>query len=145
MIKVKGFQGTPSSEAMTFHRLIFALALTVAPAELEGLLMSHPDILDAGVIGVTASDGVTELPKAFIVPRGGLDQFGDPEKKSAFEEEVATWVGEQASHESLGKSIQPVSHLLRCLNNRSPPTRDYRGDVIWWIPYHGGKSRIEGT
>jgi acyl-coenzyme A synthetase/AMP-(fatty) acid ligase len=34
--------------------------------------MGHPDVLDAGVIGVKAADGVTELPKAFIVPRGGI-------------------------------------------------------------------------
>lgn len=59
--------------------------------------MSHPDILDAGVIGVTAADGVTELPKAFIVPRGGIEQFEELGRRSAFEQEVGTWLGEQAS------------------------------------------------
>lgn len=59
--------------------------------------MNHPDILDAGVIGVKAADEVTELPKAFIVARGGMDQFDDPGKKAAFEQAVATWVGEQVS------------------------------------------------
>ena len=40
----------------------------MAPAELEEILRSHPDIEDAGVIGV--SDGrAGELPRAFVVPR----------------------------------------------------------------------------
>lgn len=61
--------------------------------------MSHPDILDAGVIGVTAADGVTELPRAFVVPKGGIEQFEDPGKKSTFEHDVVTWIGEQVSHD----------------------------------------------
>lgn len=50
LIKVKGFQ--------------------VPPAELEAILRDHPDILDAGVIGIQhASRG--EVPKAFVVLRKG--------------------------------------------------------------------------
>jgi acyl-coenzyme A synthetase/AMP-(fatty) acid ligase len=39
--------------------------MQVAPAELEALLVSHPDILDAAVIGVE-SEG-TEVPRAYVV------------------------------------------------------------------------------
>jgi acyl-CoA synthetase (AMP-forming)/AMP-acid ligase II len=46
LIKYKGFQ--------------------VAPAELEALLLSHPDIADCAVIGVIDADG-EEVPKAFVV------------------------------------------------------------------------------
>ena len=46
LIKVKGFQ--------------------VAPAELEALLQSHPQIADAGVIGVP-NERLGEAPKAFVV------------------------------------------------------------------------------
>ena len=46
LIKYKGFQ--------------------VAPAELEALLLSHPMIADAAVIGVRDSEG-EEVPKAFVV------------------------------------------------------------------------------
>jgi 4-coumarate--CoA ligase len=51
LIKVKGFQ--------------------VAPAELEALLLTHPQIADAAVIPVP-DDEAGELPKAFVVARGPL-------------------------------------------------------------------------
>lgn len=46
----------------------------VAPPELEGVLLGHPDIVDAAVIGVMepARDG-SELPRAYIVRRPGSD------------------------------------------------------------------------
>ena len=45
----------------------------IAPAELEALLLSHPKIQDAAVIGVRGDDG-EEIPKAFVVmaPDAGL-------------------------------------------------------------------------
>ncbi|OLL26856.1 4-coumarate--CoA ligase-like 7 [Neolecta irregularis DAH-3] len=52
LIKYKGFQ--------------------VAPAELEGLLLSHPKVGDAGVVGVYSSSVASELPLAFIVPAPGV-------------------------------------------------------------------------
>ena len=39
----------------------------IAPAELEALLLSHPKIMDAAVIGVLDDDR-QEIPKAFVVP-----------------------------------------------------------------------------
>ena len=42
----------------------------IAPAELEALLLSHPAVLDAAVIGVLDDDR-QEIPKAFIVPAPG--------------------------------------------------------------------------
>ena len=38
----------------------------VAPAELEALLLKHPDVKDSGVVGVP-DDIAGELPKAFVV------------------------------------------------------------------------------
>lgn len=37
----------------------------VAPAELEGILRTHPNIIDAAVIGVKHNN--SEAPKAFVV------------------------------------------------------------------------------
>lgn len=48
--------------------MIKVKGLQVAPAELEGLLLSHPDVVDAGVIGVP-DEVAGELPCAFIVLR----------------------------------------------------------------------------
>ncbi|KAF1851737.1 4-coumarate-CoA ligase-like protein [Cucurbitaria berberidis CBS 394.84] len=47
--------------------LIKYKGLQVAPAELEALLVSHEDILDAAVIGVDADDGTNEVPRAYVV------------------------------------------------------------------------------
>ena len=53
LIKYKGFQ--------------------VPPAELEGILLSHPDIDDVAVIGVYNADQATEVPRAFVVPKKGAE------------------------------------------------------------------------
>lgn len=42
----------------------------VPPAELEALLLTHPDIADVAVIGVLDDDG-EEVPKAFVVKQPG--------------------------------------------------------------------------
>lgn len=59
----------------------------IAPAELEALLLSHPRIQDAAVIGVRGDDG-EEIPKAFVVaaPDAGLTA-----------EDVMTFVAEQVA------------------------------------------------
>jgi acyl-CoA synthetase (AMP-forming)/AMP-acid ligase II len=44
----------------------------VPPAELEAVLVSHPKVKDAGVIGVPMDDG-GESPKAFVVSDDGLE------------------------------------------------------------------------
>ena len=41
--------------------------LQVAPSELEGYLLGHPDVADAAVIGVP-DDYAGELPRAYVVP-----------------------------------------------------------------------------
>jgi acyl-CoA synthetase (AMP-forming)/AMP-acid ligase II len=43
----------------------------VAPAELEAVLLNHPEIADAAVIGVPEKETGEELPKAFVVRAPG--------------------------------------------------------------------------
>lgn len=45
----------------------------VAPAELEALLLGHPDVADAAVVG-RPDERHGELPVAFVVARGRLDE-----------------------------------------------------------------------
>ncbi|KAK9378269.1 uncharacterized protein V2V93DRAFT_376254 [Kockiozyma suomiensis] len=101
MIKSKGFQ--------------------VAPAELEALLLRHPDVADAAVIGHWSESEATERPRAFVVmPRGGSAQ------------EVHRWVDAQvAKHKRLYGGIvvlgeipkSPSGKILRRL------LRERKGDV----------------
>jgi acyl-CoA synthetase (AMP-forming)/AMP-acid ligase II len=51
----------------------------VAPAELEALLVTHPGIADAAVIGIPDEEA-GEVPKAFVVAKGSLG----PDEVSAF-------------------------------------------------------------
>jgi acyl-CoA synthetase (AMP-forming)/AMP-acid ligase II len=52
--------------------LIKYKGMQVAPAELEAVLVAHPLIADAAVIGIPDAEA-GELPKAFVVKRGELD------------------------------------------------------------------------
>ena len=52
-------------------------AYQVAPAELEAVLISHPEIADAAVIGVPDKESGEELPKAFVVRTPGAQLTED--------------------------------------------------------------------
>lgn len=45
----------------------------IAPAELEGLLMSHPSVADAAVVGVVDEQRATEVPRAYIAAMAGVE------------------------------------------------------------------------
>lgn len=70
LIKYKGFQ--------------------VPPAELESLLLSHPDIVDAAVIGVESVKQATELPRAYVVRRPGPSS--NAHEVNAWIADVQKWV-----------------------------------------------------
>jgi 4-coumarate--CoA ligase len=72
LIKYKGFQ--------------------VPPAELEGILVSHPNVLDAAVIGLYDKEQATEIPRAYIVPKDGLG------RTEAEAKEIADWLGAKVTH-----------------------------------------------
>ena len=50
--------------------MIKAGGIWVSPAEVESVLVSHPDILEAAVVGTRNADGLEEAV-AFVVPRSG--------------------------------------------------------------------------
>jgi acyl-CoA synthetase (AMP-forming)/AMP-acid ligase II len=67
--------------------LIKVRAFQVAPPEIEGLLLTHPDIVDVAVIGVPADNAMDgEWPRAYVVRRPGVDA------KSLTEKDVYKWV-----------------------------------------------------
>ncbi|KAI4650852.1 hypothetical protein J4E93_003209 [Alternaria ventricosa] len=69
--------------------LIKVKGLQVAPAELEALLLDHPDVQDAAVIGVKANGD--ELPRAYIMPQS-------PDKATPeTAENIKKWLAERVS------------------------------------------------
>ncbi|KAF3918842.1 S-dihydroxybenzoyltransferase [Dactylellina cionopaga] len=55
--------------------LIKTSGYQVAPAELEAVLLKHPDIVDAGVIGITWAEN--ERPRAYLVKNPGSEVTTD--------------------------------------------------------------------
>lgn len=60
--------------------------MQVAPAELEAHLLSHPDILDAAVIGVDFEH--TEAPRAYVV--ADRSRVSEDQIKAFVKEHMAT-------------------------------------------------------
>ncbi len=84
----------------------------VAPAELEAVLVGHPEIADAAVIGVKDEESGEELPKAFVVRAPGSELSEDavmefiagkvaPHKKIRFVEFI-----EQVPKSAAGKILR---------------------------------------
>jgi acyl-CoA synthetase (AMP-forming)/AMP-acid ligase II len=71
----------------------------VAPAELEGLLLTHPAIADAAVIGLPDEDA-GEVPKAFVVPSGPLTP-----------EEVSTFVAEHVAPYKKVRAVELIDEI----------------------------------
>ncbi|KAK0463733.1 AMP binding protein [Desarmillaria tabescens] len=67
------------------------------PAELESVLLGHPDIADAAVIGVYDTSQATELPRAYVVP-ANPDRTKTNGQKVSFESEVAKWMATKVAH-----------------------------------------------
>ena len=71
----------------------------VAPAELEALLLTHPDILDAAVVGVPHATG-GEAPKAFVVTRAAVDSDG-----------LMAWVAERVAPYKKVRAVEFVVEI----------------------------------
>ena len=103
LIKYKGFQ--------------------VAPAELEGILATHPAIQDVAVIGVYDKSQATELPRAFVVlgagQRGGNKDNNNDVGRKKEEEEIKTWLKERvASYKQLRGGIKFVEHIPKSASGK---------------------------
>ena len=93
LIKYKGFQ--------------------VPPAELEGLLISHPMVNDVAVVGIYNKDQATEVPRAYIVPAPGVE--GSP--KSA--QEIMSWLqAKVASHKRLRGGVRFVDEIPKSASGK---------------------------
>lgn len=81
----------------------------VAPNEIEGVLLSHPDIRDAAVIGVDQGEK-GELPRGYVVLRPGA---------TLNEQEVRDWVGERlARYKQLEAGVRFVESIPKTVSGK---------------------------
>lgn len=93
LIKYKGFQ--------------------VPPAELEGLLASHPKIADVAVIGVYREDLASEVPLAYVVPAGGAKGSKELEK------EIVEWLNAKvAGHKRLRGGLKFTTEIPKSVSGK---------------------------
>ncbi|KAN0081220.1 hypothetical protein V8E55_008844 [Tylopilus felleus] len=80
----------------------------VPPAELEALLLQHPDVADAGVVSVYNKEEATELPRAYIVPTRPVPQH----EVAALALRVQAWVADRvAAHKKLRGGVIAVNQI----------------------------------
>lgn len=88
LIKVRGFQ--------------------VAPPELEAVLLSHPQVIDAAVIGVSIPGADGELPRAYVVRRPG------PEGSKLTEKEVKEYLASRlAKYKALTGGVKFTDSIAK--------------------------------
>ncbi|EXJ60903.1 hypothetical protein A1O7_05056 [Cladophialophora yegresii CBS 114405] len=99
--------------------LIKVRAFQVAPAEIEGVLLAHPRILDAAVIGVKKHDEPdVELPKAFVVRKPGATDLTEEQVKAYCGERLAKYkqlTGGVAFVDAIPRNAtgKPLKRILR--------------------------------
>jgi len=78
----------------------------VPPAELEDLLLQHPDVDDAAVIGIYDDSQATEVPKAYVTLSAAA------KKKQNVEKAIAEWVAERvANHMRLRGGVEVLEAI----------------------------------
>ncbi|KIW28201.1 uncharacterized protein PV07_07881 [Cladophialophora immunda] len=85
--------------------LIKVQALQVSPAEVEAALIEHPDIADAGVVGITFDDG--EWPRAYVALK-------EESRGKVTEKEVQEWLNARVSkHKRLVGGVAFIPEVPR--------------------------------
>lgn len=80
----------------------------VAPAELEGILLDHPNIMDAAVVGIYSKEHVSELPRAYVVLAHGVGKTQDEAQ------EICWWLEKRvARHKRLRGGVRFVDEIPR--------------------------------
>ncbi|MCO5549619.1 hypothetical protein L7F22_003092 [Adiantum nelumboides] len=85
--------------------LIKYKAMQIAPAELEGILLTHPSVMDVGVVGVVGEDAsIGEVPRAFIVLR--------PDQKDAKDAPSFDQKSGKACQPNQGKKAKEIEEFI---------------------------------
>jgi len=93
LIKYKGFQ--------------------VPPAELEGLLVDHPAVDDAAVVGIYDKSQATEVPRAYVVAAQGV------EKSDKTAKEIQDWLAKKvANHKRVRGGVRFVDEIPKSVSGK---------------------------
>lgn len=97
----------------SFTNYFISEGFQVPPAELEGILVSHPNIDDVAVVGLYNKEEATEVPRAYVVPKGGL---GRDEKDA---KEIVEWLnGKVAHHKKLRGGVRFVDEIPKSVSGK---------------------------
>jgi 4-coumarate--CoA ligase len=109
-----GFQDAESNFYITdrVKELIKYKGFQVAPAELEGKLLEHPNILDVAVIGVEDAENHTEHPRAYVVP--GEQGRGEEHARAI----VEWFAGRVANHKRLRGGVHFVDEIPKSASGK---------------------------
>ncbi|KAF2395878.1 acetyl-CoA synthetase-like protein [Trichodelitschia bisporula] len=77
--------------------LLKVRAWQVSPAEVEGVILAHPGVADAAVVGVELGDGSGEVPRAYVVRAAGGGGVSA--------EEVRQWTGERLARYKVPEEV----------------------------------------
>ncbi|KIX01159.1 uncharacterized protein Z518_08884 [Rhinocladiella mackenziei CBS 650.93] len=90
--------------------LIKVKGLQVSPAEVEASLLEHPDIADAGVVGITLEDN--EWPRAYVLPK-------EESQGRISEQEIREWLNARVTkHKRLVGGVAFVPEVPRLASGK---------------------------
>ncbi|KAG9891608.1 acetyl-CoA synthetase-like protein, partial [Aureobasidium melanogenum] len=107
--KVRCIKGSNTNDNLT----LVLQGFQVPPAELEGYLVAHDKIDDVAVIGIYRDDIATEVPRAYVVPRKGV------EAGKALEDDIVNWIGAKvAHHKKLRGGVKFVDQIPKSISGK---------------------------
>lgn len=116
-----------------FKELIKSNGFQVAPAELESVLLSHPEVIDVAVTGIYVPEKGTEMPRAFVVLRAS-----DPHNSARVDPlSVKHWFDSRVSkHKRLWGGLVVVDVVPKTASGKIQRRllRDRKNDVVYGYP-----------
>jgi acyl-CoA synthetase (AMP-forming)/AMP-acid ligase II len=101
----------------------------VSPAEVEGIILQHPEVVDAAVIGIDLANGVGDVSRAFVV-------LG--EKSQLSEEDVKAFVGKSLARYKIPEEVVFVGSIPK------NPTGKILRRILREEAMRASKAEVEG-
>ena len=92
--------------------------LQVAPSDLEGVLLGHPDVIDAAVCSTYDDSQATELPVAYVALKQGLATADENEKQKALQDIRSCVDGQVAGYKKLRGGVFHLQDLPKTASGK---------------------------